>query len=182
MNYSGAGFILFTPDFRVLLVQDAKTQKWGFPKGHREDTDLSDLHTAERELLEETGIPPTSYTVYDHPFRIIRGSASYIFRYAILNDISFLGAIQCSREISGMQWISLVQFYLNPECIPIPSRLGGQGNKYLRTWIADIVTHADRKTYHILQSLTNKVLGIAPSSSASSHGSISPPVSASSSM
>ena len=151
MNYSGAGFILLTPDFRVLLVQDAKSKKWGFPKGHREDTDLSDIDTAQREVQEETGIAPTSYTIYEHPFRVIRGSSSYIFRYAIMNTTEYLGAIQCRGEISGLQWISLVQFYLNPECV--------DGNKYLRTWIADVVGHSDRKTYTTLQALMNRVLG-----------------------
>ena len=154
MSYTGAGLILFTPDFRVLLVQDAKTKKWGFPKGHREEEDTSDIVTAQREVFEETGIAPTSYTIYETPFRIIRGSASYIFRYAMLNTKEYLGAIQCRGEISGMQWMSLVQFYLNPECV--------NGNKYLRTWIADLVSHADRKSYTTLQALTNKVLG-APS-------------------
>ncbi len=152
MNYTGAGFILFTPDFRVLLVQDAKTKKWGFPKGHRDESDESDIITAQREVQEETGIPPASYTIYDHPFRVIRGSSSYIFRYAVMNTTEYLGSIQCRGEISGMQWISLVQFYLNPECV--------NGNKYLRTWIADIVGHADRKTYLTLQALMNRMLGI----------------------
>jgi 8-oxo-dGTP pyrophosphatase MutT (NUDIX family) len=153
MNYTGAGFIIFTPDFRVLLVQDAKTKKWGFPKGHREESDESDIITAQREVQEETGITPASYTIYDHPFRVIRGSASYIFRYAVMNTTEYLGSIQCHGEISGMQWISLVQFYLNPECV--------NGNKYLRTWIADIVGHVDRKTYTTLQALMNRMLGVA---------------------
>ena len=111
MNYTGAGLILFTPDFRVLLVQDARTKKWGFPKGHREDIDTSDIDTAKREVQEETGIPPTAYTLYEQPFRIIRGSSSYIFRYAILNSTDYLGSIQCPREIGGLQWISFIQFF-----------------------------------------------------------------------
>jgi ADP-ribose pyrophosphatase YjhB (NUDIX family) len=143
MKYTGAGFILFSPDFRVLLVQDAKTKKWGFSKGHREDSDLSDLHTAERELFEETGIPPTAYTVYDHPFRIIRGSSSYIFRYAVLHQ-NYPATIQCSKEIGGIQWASIYSFFLQPTW---------DANKYLRTWTDDIVTQAQRKTYTLLQSL-----------------------------
>jgi 8-oxo-dGTP pyrophosphatase MutT (NUDIX family) len=154
MNYTGAGFVLFTPDFRVLLVQDAKSRKWGFPKGHREEIDESDVATAQRELLEETGIAPTSYTIYEHPFRIIRGSASYIFRYAILNSTNYIGEIQNRREIAGIQWVSLVQFYLNPTCVA--------GNKYLRTWISDIVGHADRKTYVTLQGLIQRVFTEGP--------------------
>ncbi len=152
-----------TPDFRVLLVQDAKSKKWGFPKGHREETDMSDIATAQREVEEETGIPPTSYTIYEHPFRVIRGSSSYIFRYAIMNSTEYLGSIQNSKEIAGLQWVSMVQFYLNPECV--------EGNKYLRTWIADIVAHSDRKTYIVLQSLMNRVLGV---SNGSGNGLVSP--------
>lgn len=170
MNYTGAGFILMTPDFRVLLVQDAKSKKWGFPKGHREESDASDIETAQREVQEETGIAPTSYTIYEHPFRVIRGSASYIFRYAIMNGTEYLGAIQNRGEIAGLQWVSMIQFYLNPECV--------EGNKYLRTWIADIVAHSDRKTYNVLQSLMNRVMGaptgsglVSPSSSMSSTSS-----------
>jgi 8-oxo-dGTP pyrophosphatase MutT (NUDIX family) len=158
MTYTGAGFVLFTPDFRVLLVQDAKSKKWGFPKGHREEVDESDVATAQRELQEETGISPISYTIYEHPFRIIRGSASYIFRYAILNTMEYLGEIQNHREIAGLQWVSLVQFYLNPECVV--------GNKYLRTWISDIVSHADRKSYLMLQTLIQRVFGDAATATA----------------
>lgn len=165
MNYTGAGFILLTPDFRVLLVQDAKSKKWGFSKGHREETDASDIETAQREVQEETGIHPTSYTVYEHPFRVIRGSASYIFRYAIMNSTEYLGSIQNREEIAGLQWVSMVQFYLNPECV--------EGNKYLRTWIADIVSHSQRKTYSVLQSLMNRVLGIAPGGLVSASSSLS---------
>ena len=162
MTYTGAGFVLFTPDFRVLLVQDAKSKKWGFSKGHREEIDESDVATAQRELLEETGIAPISYTIYEHPFRIIRGSASYIFRYAILNTTEYLGEIQNRHEIAGIQWISLVQFYMNPECVV--------GNKYLRTWISDIVAPSDKKSYLTLQSLIQRVFseGHGPISHAAS--------------
>ncbi len=151
MSYTGAGLILFTPNFQVLLVQDARTKKWGFPKGHREESDISDIHTAQREMLEETGIPPTAYTIYEHPFRIIRGSSSYIFRYAMLHSTEYLGSIQCPREIGGLQWVSLVQFFLHPVCV--------DGNKYLRTWMEDVRTHADRKSNTVLQSLVQKTMG-----------------------
>lgn len=64
MTYSGAGFILLTTDFRILVIQDAKTKKWGFPKGHREDVDASDVDTAIRELQEETGLAPETYIIH----------------------------------------------------------------------------------------------------------------------
>ena len=168
--YAGAGIVLFTPDFRLLLVQDAKSKKWGFSKGHREPEETSEVGTAQRELLEETGIPPTAYTIYEHPFRIIRGSSSYVFYYAIMNTMEYAGRIQCRGEISGLLWIPLMQFFLTPAAI--------DGNKYLRTWIDDITTHADRKTNTTLQALIGRVFGggaaqsqEAPASPTSSAGS-----------
>jgi 8-oxo-dGTP pyrophosphatase MutT (NUDIX family) len=149
--YAGAGIILLTPDFRILLVQDAKSKKWGFSKGHREPEETSEIATAQRELLEETGIPSSAYTIYEHPFRIIRGSSSYVFYYAIMNTLEYAGRIQCRGEISGLVWVSLLQFFLTPAAF--------DGNKYLRTWIADITTHADRKTNTILQGLIGRVFG-----------------------
>jgi 8-oxo-dGTP pyrophosphatase MutT (NUDIX family) len=179
-NYAGAGFILITPDFRVLLVQDAKTKKWGFPKGHRESEDSDDLATAMRELQEETGIQRTSYIVQDQPFRITKGSSSYIFRYAIMcqpelkmaisyhvlqqpnrlenHTISHIskqvwsqqsGYIQNSREISHIQWISILDLMQNPEKL--------DGNKYLRTWISNLRTIAPRKD---AQQFSKLVLGL----------------------
>ncbi len=146
-NYAGAGFILITPDFRVLLVQDAKTKKWGFPKGHRESEDTDDLATAIREVQEETGIQPTSYIVQDQPFRITKGSSSYIFRYAIMCQQS--GYVQNSREISRIQWISILDLMQNPEKL--------DGNKYLRTWISNLRTIGPRKD---AQQLSKLVLGL----------------------
>lgn len=146
-NYAGAGFIIITPDFRVLLVQDAKTKKWGFPKGHREVEDTDDLQTAIREVQEETGIQSTSYIVENSPFRITKGSSSYIFRYAIMNQQS--GYIQNCKEISRIQWIPILDLMQNPDKL--------DGNKYLRTWISNLRSFAPRKD---TQQLSKLILGI----------------------
>lgn len=53
-----AGLILKSTDGsepRWLLLQNAKRNDWGFPKGHR-DPGESDVHCALRECAEETGI------------------------------------------------------------------------------------------------------------------------------
>lgn len=42
-------------DWEVLLIKHRSGGYWGFPKGHQE-TGESPLETAERELLEETGL------------------------------------------------------------------------------------------------------------------------------
>ncbi len=146
-SYVGAGLIVITPDFRVLLVQDAKTKKWGFPKGHREPDDKDDLHTATREVEEETGIQSSSYIVQEPAFRITKGSSSYIFRYAIMNVQRVY--VQNIREISRIQWMPIIDLMQNPECL--------DGNKYLRTWISNIRSFAPRKD---AQQLTKLVVGL----------------------
>lgn len=148
MTYAGAGLILLTPDFRVLLVQDAKTQKWGFPKGHREEYDTDDLQTAIREVLEETGIPSSSYIIQEPGFRITKGSSSYIFRYAIVHSPNS-GEIQNVNEISCMQWIPIVDLLQNPDLF--------DGNKYFRTWISNIRTFAPRRD---TQQLTKLIMAL----------------------
>lgn len=145
MSFAGAGLIIVTPDFRVLLVQDAKTKKWGFPKGHREPNETSDLQTAIREVEEETGIPSTAYTVQDPAFRITKGSSSYLFRYALLNSGSNVGQIQNRREIGELQWTSILDLMQNPDLM--------DGNKYLRTWISNIRSLVPRKDSQQLMNL-----------------------------
>lgn len=147
-SYAGAGLILLTPDFRVLLVQDAKTQKWGFPKGHRENYDIDDIQTSIREVAEETGIQSNSYIIQEPGFRITRGSSSYIFRYAIMHTQD-IGKIQNKKEISHMQWVPIVDLLQTPDIL--------DGNKYLRTWISNIRSISPRRD---TQQLTKLVLSL----------------------
>ncbi len=154
MNFAGAGFLLFSTDLRILLVQDAKTQKWGFPKGHREESDESDIHTAKRELLEETGIPETAYSIVQAPFRITRGSSSYLFRYATMKPNGYMGRVQNRHEIRSMRWVPLYDL--------LQSELYSQhGNKYLRTWIEDVKQSANKKSVQILnEHLVSRCLSV----------------------
>lgn len=136
-TYAGAGLILLSQDaLSVLLVCDARSHKWGFPKGHRETEDASDLLTAVREVREEVGLETSSYTVVDSPFRLTRGSASYIFRYALMKDGTHVLTPR-HGEIEHIAWA------------PVASLLGETcdyaGNKYLRTWIADLKNEAVRR-------------------------------------
>ena len=52
--FRGAGVVILHEN-RVLLVQNLLSGNWGFPKGHREPSDLTWRHTAVREVEEETG-------------------------------------------------------------------------------------------------------------------------------
>jgi 8-oxo-dGTP pyrophosphatase MutT (NUDIX family) len=50
------GCICITENNKILLVKGRNSQKWSFPKGHRERWDRTPLDCALRELREETGL------------------------------------------------------------------------------------------------------------------------------
>lgn len=149
MNYAGAGFVLFSSDLsQLLLVHDAKSGKWGFPKGHREPSDMNDLHTAVREMWEETGLVQAEYTIHDEAFKIGKGgSSSYLFRYAILNFGVSPDKVRAEseQEIANLEWV------------PLSTLLNAQnvldGNKYLRTWISDLQSSVPKKHTRLLRTL-----------------------------
>lgn len=63
--YKGSGIIIFN-DNKVLIVQDAFTKKWSFPKGHAEKEDCNmPLLTAIRETKEEVGLNPITDYVFN---------------------------------------------------------------------------------------------------------------------
>lgn len=147
MNYAGAGLLILSSDLSsILLARDARTHKWGFPKGHREIIDSSDLETAIRECREETGLLPEDYAIRSDGFKIGKGSQSYIFRYATLVDDRKKNKIQApTYEISALQWIPIQQLLEASNVL--------DGNKYLRTWISDLQTNASKKTVHLFKAL-----------------------------
>jgi 8-oxo-dGTP pyrophosphatase MutT (NUDIX family) len=148
MSYVGAGFIILSPECtHTLLVNDSRSKKWGFPKGHREKVDEDDLATAVRECNEETGLSASDYKVHSEVFRVSKGSQSYLFRYAILktdmNKVKIHPAPP--NEISECRWV------------PIADLIGANqiydGNKYLRNWISDLKNDVSKKSVHIFKKL-----------------------------
>ena len=131
MNYAGAGLILLSSDLTsTLLVRDARSGKWGFPKGHRETDDVSDLACATRECFEETGLTTDDFAVRDDPFKISKGGQAYLFRYAVMKNDGRRLRAGPAYEIGALEWV------------PLQTLFGAQhiidGNKYLRSWITDV--------------------------------------------
>lgn len=157
MNFAGAGFVLLSPDLSTLVVHDARSGKWGPPKGHREEYDADDLATATRECREETGLTPDDYTVLPDVFKISKGSQSYLFRYALLKDDTYKARIVPgpSDEIADVRWIPLGQL------LDAGSVL--DGNKYLRTWISDIKSNVSKKHVHLFKALCARLLPLQES-------------------
>jgi len=164
-DYAGAGLILITRDLQVLLVKDANSEKWGFPKGHREPIDVNDIATACREVAEETGIQANEYAIIPAPFRIMRGSSSYIFRYAVMRDIHLAATaaapeVIAPNEVSELRWVPMVDILIDDDFFG--DRLG---NKYLRTWIQDLreaggdPQNSPKKTVAVLFKCIYELLG-----------------------
>ena len=148
MNYTGAGLIVFSSDLtHILLVQDTRSGKWGFPKGHREIYDEDDFATAVRECREETGLVPGDYNIDCNTFKINKGAGSYIFRYAILIGDYRYTRLQAgpAYEVTNLEWIPLTTLF-DPTNIL-------DGNKYLRTWIMDLKTNTSKKTVHLFKKI-----------------------------
>ena len=97
--YQGAGVQLFKEN-QVLLVQGFRSGKWGFPKGHREPTDLDWKTVAFREVKEETGyIHDLDYVLCDD--QVARWGSRLYWRGAMLTD---RGPTHNVTEHRGVQW------------------------------------------------------------------------------
>lgn len=158
MTYTGAGLVLLSSDLTtILLVHDARSSKWGFPKGHRESYDKSDLDTATRECNEETGLLPEDYTIRSEAFKINKGSQSYLFRYATLNDDRRKSAVVAgpAYEIASVQWVPIAQLLEADNVL--------DGNKYLRTWISDLQGNINKKSVHLFKNLLATFLPVQES-------------------
>jgi 8-oxo-dGTP pyrophosphatase MutT (NUDIX family) len=152
MSYLGAGFILLSSDLSsIILVHDARSAKWGFPKGHRESYDKTDLDTAIRECREETGLRADDYTVHHEVFKVSKGSQSYLFRYAVMKSDKNKANVVAgpSYEIADVRWVPIQQLLSAQNVL--------DGNKYLRTWIEDLKSDCSKKSVHIFKSLCGQI-------------------------
>lgn len=120
----GAGFILRNSLFQILLVCDARSNRWGFPKGHPERCDNGQpLNTAIREVWEETGLKALEHYTIDStkPRRI----GKRLYYSGVSDAISFEGATAEATEISDVRWWSISDLLANEENL----------NSDLRCWI-----------------------------------------------
>ena len=124
----GSGFIFTTPDSNILLVQDRRSQKWGFCKGHVERSDADTLATAVREANEELGLLPTDYQIASDSFRI----ADYEFRYAVLIKDPEQFALQ-EEEIAAVTTISPQSLLVNVREEP------DKYNRFVRAWVRTLI-------------------------------------------
>jgi len=149
MTYIGAGFIILSPDYtHTLLVNDSRSHKWGFPKGHKEKVDENDLETAVRECNEETGLVKSDYKIHSEVFRVSKGSQSYLFRYVVIKP-EHMNKVhvhpEFCHEIRECRWVPLIEL-LKADNIY-------DGNKYLRNWVSDLKNDISKKSVYLFKKL-----------------------------
>ena len=104
--YIGAGIIIHNSNKEVLLVCDARSGRWGFPKGHPEHCDKKlAINTAIRECYEETGMRIVHDYIIENmnPKRI--GKRLY-FSGILLNE-GFRNHNLDRNEIMDIRWWTL---------------------------------------------------------------------------
>lgn len=131
MEEASFGIVLFRcnssgEEIEVLLVQHNNTEginHWGFPKGHAKKRDhMNPLHTAIREMLEETGYSTLHYNLLsDSSESKSEIVSSYSFRSGenlVQKQVRYFTAVlkqQCvhilpswpADEIMNVQWVPL---------------------------------------------------------------------------
>lgn len=91
----GAVVVVLNESNQVLMQLRSDTKSWGFPGGSSELGD-SLLETAQRELLEETGLTASSWT-----FVTMLSGKEFFFTYPNGDQIYNISAVYVAREISG---------------------------------------------------------------------------------
>lgn len=131
--YIGAGIIIHNTNKQVLLVCDARSGRWGFPKGHPEHIDKNmAINTAVRECFEETGMRVVHDYIIESttPKRI--GKRLY-FTGILLNE-AFRNHNLDRNEIQDVRWWTLEELVLNEGIL----------NSDLRCWLAKRKRHGLR--------------------------------------
>jgi 8-oxo-dGTP pyrophosphatase MutT (NUDIX family) len=96
------GAICISPENKVLLVRGRASQKWSFPKGHKERNEPS-FHCAMRELYEETGINISNDTnSCELPYKKFKVGGYYVLDL----DTEIVPVPRDTREIVDAKWMS----------------------------------------------------------------------------
>lgn len=110
-SLTAAGFILarMTPQgLEYLLLRSARHGDWGFPKGHAEPGE-SELETARRETLEETGLSPDVVPGFEYRTEYrVKGArrGDYLKKVVYFLARPHSGEVVRSEEHSEAGWLS----------------------------------------------------------------------------
>ena len=123
-DHTGAGFILQSPDeSSVLLIKDDRSMKWSFPKGRKEDYDITLIHTAVRECAEETGL------YYGVDYTTV---SSEVYTFGRAKHIFFLAKAYHTK----LPPIKTTEHVVEIRYVPLTEIEELDTNLYVRLWIA----------------------------------------------
>ena len=108
-KFKRAGVILVCDD-TYLVVQGRKSNKWSFPKGHREYNENA-LETAMRELEEETGIVLDKNIMYTNI--ITYYNFDYVYYCFNVDKTIISPCINDTKEIKKVEWVKIEDLILN---------------------------------------------------------------------
>jgi 8-oxo-dGTP pyrophosphatase MutT (NUDIX family) len=94
----GGGLIITNSKDEILLLQSAKSGKWGFPKGTYEPDDMAYYFTAIREMEEETTLQAQK------DYTILPGGCRYgtmMYYYGTLNEEAEIAGIKINTRIQN---------------------------------------------------------------------------------
>ena len=94
------GTICMSPNNRILLVKGKKSNKWSFPKGHKNRGETY-MSCAVRETYEESGINLDGYV----PVAYQRLSVGEYYFYELEQEVT--PQIQDIQEITEASWMSI---------------------------------------------------------------------------
>jgi 8-oxo-dGTP pyrophosphatase MutT (NUDIX family) len=130
----GATVLLFNEQNKVLMQLRSDTKTWGFPGGSSELGD-SLLETAQRELLEETGLTAERYKLHT-----ILSGKDYFYVYPNGDQIYNVAAIYLARGVSGRltnDSESLEQAWFDIDKLPVP--LVGPVTRWMATKLPELI-------------------------------------------
>jgi 8-oxo-dGTP pyrophosphatase MutT (NUDIX family) len=108
MKITSAGIVLYNSgQTHVLLIKDSRSKKWSIPKGQKELFDPTFVHTACREVLEETGL----YWFYDYMINEPIGQFNHYMFYEgnVFSDT--LRKTSCIEEhVEEIKWVDITTF------------------------------------------------------------------------
>ena len=101
-NQKVYGSICMSPLSTILLVKGRKSNKWSFPKGHKDGNETY-LECVNRETYEEAGIDLLNYV----PSAFQRLSVGEYYFYEVPHELET--NIKDTREILEARWMSLTE-------------------------------------------------------------------------
>lgn len=106
MDSLRAGLVIYHPsDWAILLIRDARTSMWSFPKGRIEPYDRDLVDAAVRETYEETGfVLDKHYLLLTRMFET-HGNTNLLYAEAKTPTLPFSSCVE--QHVAEVAWVAV---------------------------------------------------------------------------